>query len=125
MSRDSRFRIHVLNTPRNGRFMVPVPAETRDIFFFTSSTPIMGSTQPPAQWAQDFSLSGKQWGREFDHSPPYSADVKNEYRYTSAPLPKLPPCIPSKYGQELHRQYTFIFMVKYILKMKAARSSVT
>lgn len=27
-------------------------------------------------------------GCEFDHSPPSSADVKNEYRYNSAPSPK-------------------------------------
>jgi len=30
-------------------------------------------------------------GCEFDHSPPSSADVKNEYRYTSAPSPNPPP----------------------------------
>jgi hypothetical protein len=47
----------------------------------TASLPALGPTQPPIQsvpWI-------KRPGREADHSPPPSAEVKNAWSYTSTP----------------------------------------
>jgi hypothetical protein len=47
-------------------------------FFFTESRRALGPTQPPIQstpWA--LSPGVKQSGREADHSPPSSAEIKN------------------------------------------------
>jgi hypothetical protein len=41
--------------------------------------PAVGPTQPPIQWeARALSLGVKGLGREADHSPPSSAEVKND-----------------------------------------------
>jgi len=41
-------------------------------------------TQPPIQWVPGtFYLLVKRPGREAGHSPPYSAEVKNAWNYTS------------------------------------------
>jgi hypothetical protein len=54
------------------------------IFIFTiASRPALGLTQPPIQWVPgDLSLGVKLLGRETDHSPPSSAEVKNAWSYT-------------------------------------------
>jgi hypothetical protein len=53
----------------------------------TTSRPALGLNQPPFQWVPvALSLGVKRQGREADHSPPFSAEVKNEWRYTSTPL---------------------------------------
>jgi hypothetical protein len=45
-----------------------------------------GPTQPPIQWVPGALSLGVKWpGREVDHSPPSSAEVKNEWSYTSTP----------------------------------------
>jgi hypothetical protein len=51
------------------------------IFLFTiASRPALGPTQPPIQWVPGaLSLGVKRPGREADHSPPSSAEVKNAY----------------------------------------------
>jgi hypothetical protein len=64
--------------------------ETREglgIFLFTTvSRPVLGSTQPPIQWVLGaLSLGAKRPGREADHTPPSSAEVKNAWSYTSTP----------------------------------------
>jgi hypothetical protein len=48
------------------------------IFLFTNaSRTAQGPTQPPIQWVPGaLSLGLKRSGREADHSPPYSAEVK-------------------------------------------------
>jgi hypothetical protein len=53
------------------------------IFPFTAtSRPALG----PNQWIPaSLSLRVKRSGREADHSPPYSAGVKNAWSYTSTP----------------------------------------
>jgi hypothetical protein len=44
------------------------------------------STQPPIQWVpRTFFLGVKRLGREADHSPPASAEVKKMWIYTSTP----------------------------------------
>jgi hypothetical protein len=47
---------------------------------------ILPSSQPPIQWvAGAVSLGVKRPGREAGHSPPYTAEVKNAWSYTSSP----------------------------------------
>jgi hypothetical protein len=55
------------------------------IFLFTTaSRPALGPTQPPIQWVSGIlSLGVKRPGREADHSPPSSAEVKNAWSYVS------------------------------------------
>jgi hypothetical protein len=49
--------------------------------------PVLGPTQPPMQWVPGpLSPTIKRPGREDDHSPPTSAEVKNKWIYTSTPL---------------------------------------
>jgi hypothetical protein len=57
------------------------------IFLFTTaSRTALGPTQPPIQWIPGaLSLGIKRPGREADHSPPSSAEVKNAWSYTSTP----------------------------------------
>jgi hypothetical protein len=46
-----------------------------------------GTHSPPSQWvAEALSPGIKRPGRDADHSPPPSAEVKNTWRYTSTPL---------------------------------------
>jgi hypothetical protein len=59
-----------------------VPVGSR--MFSTSSRPALGSTQPPFQWVPGaLSPEIKRPGREADHSPPASAEVKKMWIYTS------------------------------------------
>jgi hypothetical protein len=55
---------------------VPVPAGTGN-FFFDVSRKALGPTQPLIQWVSGvLSLGVKRPGREADHSPPSTAEVK-------------------------------------------------
>jgi hypothetical protein len=58
-----------------------------EIFLFTTaSRTALGPTEPPIQWVSGaLSLRVKRPGREADHSPPSSAEVKNAWSYTSTP----------------------------------------
>jgi hypothetical protein len=57
-----------------------------NILFTTASRTALGPTQPPIQWVPGaLSLGVKQPVCEPDHSPPSSAEVKNEWSYTSTP----------------------------------------
>jgi hypothetical protein len=61
-----------------------VPVGSR--IFSTSSGPAMGPTQPPIQWVPGaLSLGVKRQGREADHSPPTSVEVRKMWFYTSTP----------------------------------------
>jgi hypothetical protein len=62
-----------------------------DIFLLTAvSRTALGPTQPPVQWVTAaLSLGVKRLGREADHSPPSSAEVKNAWNYTSIPPVRL------------------------------------
>jgi hypothetical protein len=57
------------------------------IFYLcTASRTALGPTQPPILWVPGaLSLGVKRPGREADHSPPSSAEVKNAWSYTSTP----------------------------------------
>jgi hypothetical protein len=69
-----------------------------EIFIFTTvSRPVLGRTQPPIQWVLGaLSLGVKLPGREADHSPSSSAEVKNERSYTSTPPLRLHGVVLSK-----------------------------
>jgi hypothetical protein len=52
--------------------------------FSMSSRPALGPTQPPIQWVpRALSPEIQRLGREVDHSPPTSAEVKKSWVYTS------------------------------------------
>jgi hypothetical protein len=54
--------------------------------FIIASRPALGSTQRLIQLVPGAIAQGiKLPGREADHSPPFSAEVKNEWNYTSTP----------------------------------------
>jgi hypothetical protein len=57
------------------------------IFLLTTvSRTALGPTQSPIQWVTGaLSLGVKRPGREADHSPPSSAEVKNAWSYTFTP----------------------------------------
>jgi hypothetical protein len=61
------------------------------IFLFTAASgTALGPTQPPIQWVSGvLSLGVKGPGRESDHSPLSSAEVKNAWRYTPTPSIRL------------------------------------
>jgi hypothetical protein len=53
------------------------PGRIKNFLFSTSSRPALKPTQPPIQWVPEaLSLGVKRSGREVDHSPPTSAEVK-------------------------------------------------
>jgi hypothetical protein len=53
----------------------------------TGSRPALGPTQPPIEWVLGaVSLGVKRQGREADHSPPSSAEVKNVFSYLHSPI---------------------------------------
>jgi hypothetical protein len=54
--------------------------------FTIAFIPALRSTQPPIQWVSEDLFLGVKWpGREADHSPPSSDEVKNAWSYTSTP----------------------------------------
>jgi hypothetical protein len=61
------------------------PCRVKNFHFSTSSSPALGYTQPPVQWVQGSFRGVKRKGREADHSPPTTAEVKNAWIYTTTP----------------------------------------
>jgi hypothetical protein len=62
------------------------PGKAKNILFFTSSRPALGSTQPPIQWVPGALSQGIKWPRrEADYSSPAINEVKKMWIYTSAP----------------------------------------
>jgi hypothetical protein len=73
----------------------------RIFLFTTASRTALGPTQPPIQWVPGaISLGGgvKRLGRETDHSPPSSAEVKNEWNCISTPQYAFMACAQLKYS---------------------------
>jgi hypothetical protein len=61
------------------------PGRVKNFHFSNSPTPALGFTQHPI-WVQGaLSPEVKQPGREADHSPPTSSEVKRMWIYTSTP----------------------------------------
>jgi len=70
------------------KILSPIYTSARlGIFLFTTAfRTSLGPTQFPIQWVQGvLSPRVKRPGREADHSPPSSAEVSNEWSYTSDP----------------------------------------
>jgi hypothetical protein len=62
------------------------PGRVKNFLFSTLSRPVLGFTRPPIQWVSGALLKGiKRPGRECDHSPPTSAEVKKMWIYISTP----------------------------------------
>jgi hypothetical protein len=62
------------------------PGGVKNFHFSMSYRLVLGSTQTPIQWVPGALSSGvKRPGREFDHSPPASSEVKRMWIYTSTP----------------------------------------
>jgi hypothetical protein len=60
------------------------------ILFITVSRTALEPTQPHIQSVRAaLSLGVKRPGREADHSPPYSSEVKNAWSYTYTPAIRL------------------------------------
>jgi hypothetical protein len=56
------------------------------LFFVTASRPALRSTKRPIRWVFGAVSPGVKWsGREYDHLPLSSADVKSAWSYTSTP----------------------------------------
>jgi hypothetical protein len=55
------------------------------VLFYQTSTTALVPTHPVHQVPRFLSSAVKQPGLEDDHSPPFSAKVKNEWSYTSLP----------------------------------------
>jgi hypothetical protein len=67
-----------------GTFLQHSGRGLRIFLFTTASRTALEPTQSPIQWVPEaFSLGVKRPGREADHSPPSSAEVKNVWGYTS------------------------------------------
>jgi hypothetical protein len=55
-----------------------IPGSSKICIFSTAPKPALRLTHPPLQWVREVNFSGvKQQGREADHSPPSSTEVKN------------------------------------------------
>jgi hypothetical protein len=62
------------------------PCGVKNFHFSMSSRPAVGSTQLTIQWVPGALSPGvKRLGREADHSPPTSAELKKMWVYTSTP----------------------------------------
>jgi hypothetical protein len=53
-------------------------------------------------------VSIKWWGHEADHSPPFSAEVRNAWSYTSTP----PVCLHDVVLRKKHRD-NFTYILKF------------
>jgi hypothetical protein len=80
--------------------------------FTTASRPAQGPTQPSILWVPGvFSLGVKRLGREADHSPPSSAEVKKAWNYTSTSPVRLYVVV---FSYEKRRD-NFTFILPYII----------
>jgi hypothetical protein len=73
-----QFSFHELLRPRGWSLN---PGRVKNFLSSKLSRPALRSTQPPIQWVPGV----KRPGREVDHSPPTSAEVKKMWIYTSTP----------------------------------------
>jgi transposase len=69
---------------RAGWSGVRVPAGLEVLLFTTASRPALGPSRPSIRWTPEArSLGVKRLERQANHWPPYSAEVKNAWSYTS------------------------------------------
>jgi hypothetical protein len=72
--------------------VVRSPTEAEDVSSTLCAQPALGPTQRPIQWVPGAPSSGGEVrpGRDADHSPSSSAEVKKERGYTSSHPKRLP-----------------------------------
>jgi hypothetical protein len=81
------------------------------IFFTTASRPALGPTQPPIQWVPGtLSVGVKRLGREANHSPPSSAEIK-ECVYLYFPSLHTPSWLCAQFKNWLRDDFTLPFTV--------------
>jgi hypothetical protein len=86
MSRDSAIGIATGYGLNDEGYRSSNPSRVKNFLFSTSSRLTLGPTQPPIQWVLGALSPGvKRQGREADHSPPASAEVKKIWIYTFTP----------------------------------------
>jgi hypothetical protein len=84
ISRDCAVDIATAYGLDDGGVRVRFPIRSR--LYSMSSRPALGPTQRPIQWVPGApSLGVKRLGRNADHSPPASSEVKKMWIYTSIP----------------------------------------
>jgi len=82
-----------------------IPSRGNDVLFFfaTAFKSVLVRTQPPVQWVPGNLTQGvKRPGRETNHSPPCSAEVKNWWSCTSTPSIHLHVVVFNKQCMRLH-----------------------
>jgi hypothetical protein len=67
------------------RIVVRFQTKLRDVVLFETSTPAVGPTQPPTEWAPGSFPGIQRPGRTVYHSAPSNAEIKNKRRYTWTP----------------------------------------
>lgn len=70
---------------RGGQSGVLIPVSERHFPCPATSKPNLGPTQYPYSRVSGFFFTAKQLGCEVTHSPKCSAEVQNEWSYTSTP----------------------------------------
>jgi hypothetical protein len=108
---------------RAGWSGVQIPEQLGISFFTTTARPALRPTQPPLQWVPGaLSPEGRRPGRETDHSPPSSAEVKNEWSYTSTPRIRLHGVVLS---YEKHRDNFMFYLLHSVLKSIYSKATET
>jgi len=74
--------VGTVNTLRNGRSGVCNVAGQDILFFSLTSRPALGSMKIPFQWKPCFFPACKVAGVRIGPLTPFTADVKNEWKYT-------------------------------------------
>jgi hypothetical protein len=83
-SRDSAVGIATTYELNDRGVGVPSPGRVKNFLVSTSFRPTLGPTQPHIEWVPGtFTLGVKRPGREADHSPPTSVEVKKTWVYIS------------------------------------------
>jgi hypothetical protein len=70
---------------RAGKSGVRIPVEGRDFALLQRSRPALGSVPPPTEWDRRSYPGLQRPGREVNHLPPFTAEAKKEWNYTSTP----------------------------------------
>ena len=78
---DLPFHSHKATSWRSG---VRIPAEQDIFLFFKTSISALVLAHSPGQWVLELFPSARRPGHEINHPRQSSAEVKNEWRYTSA-----------------------------------------
>jgi hypothetical protein len=94
-SRDSS--VSIVTMLRAGGSGVVIPAEARQFSVSQNVRPTLGPSQPHCQWVQGFLPTVKRSGRDADHLLSSTAEVKNEWKYTSTP----PICLHDQHTDNL------------------------